>query len=352
MTTEDEGLDIKRYDRQIRLWGMETQRALPKVRVLLLHANGLSNEIAKNLVLAGIGHISILDEGGVAAEDRGGVFSADPEQAGISRARGLVMQLRSMNPSTDLVAEPRALSELDRGFFASFHFIVGTHGAEAVRAFGLIYDRLSTDDGGEAPPAKRARGAEGGTESGAARPKMMAVGTLGMAGYSLFDLGDYAYTEKVQQARGEDATEDAPAAEEVKRRALYPDIRSAMAVEWAALGKRVPRAYYGLQLLVEAEEGEGAAGMVARWQAKLDSAGGQGPDVKQRLAGVIDEEYVKQLGKLSTIELSPICAVVGGIVAGEVIKVISGSEAPLNNALFFDGKTGEGLVLRIGQTPS
>ena len=28
-------------------------------------------------------------------------------------------------------------------------------------------------------------------------------------------------------------------------------------------------------------------------------------------------------------------AVVGGIVAGEVIKVISGSEAPLNNALFF-----------------
>ena len=53
------GLDMKRYDRQIRLWGVETQAGLNGARVLMLHATGLCNEIAKNLVLAGVGHVTV-----------------------------------------------------------------------------------------------------------------------------------------------------------------------------------------------------------------------------------------------------------------------------------------------------
>ena len=37
------------------------------------------------------------------------------------------------------------------------------------------------------------------------------------------------------------------------------------------------------------------------------------------------------------------CAIVGGVVASEVIKVISGKGAPINNAFFFDAlQTSEG----------
>ncbi len=31
-----------------------------------------------------------------------------------------------------------------------------------------------------------------------------------------------------------------------------------------------------------------------------------------------------------------------------MIKIISGKERPLNNAFFFDGKSGDGLVQRLG----
>ena len=44
------------------------------------------------------------------------------------------------------------------------------------------------------------------------------------------------------------------------------------------------------------------------------------------------------------------CAVVGGIVAADVIKIISGKEPPINNAFFYDGATGEGVVQRLGPT--
>ena len=59
--------DVKRYDRQIRLWGLETQRGLLGTRILLLEFTGTCNEILKNLVLAGVGHICIQDAADVAA---------------------------------------------------------------------------------------------------------------------------------------------------------------------------------------------------------------------------------------------------------------------------------------------
>ena len=38
----------------------------------------------------------------------------------------------------------------------------------------------------------------------------------------------------------------------------------------------------------------------------------------------------------------------GGVVASEVIKVISGKERPINNAFFYDGALSDGLVQRLG----
>ena len=36
------------------------------------------------------------------------------------------------------------------------------------------------------------------------------------------------------------------------------------------------------------------------------------------------------------------------MIAAEVLKVISGKERPINNCLFFDGDTSDGMVLRLG----
>ena len=48
------------YDRQIRLWGAEAQEKMSSAKVLYINTTGISSEILKNLVLAGV-HASIAD---------------------------------------------------------------------------------------------------------------------------------------------------------------------------------------------------------------------------------------------------------------------------------------------------
>ncbi|KAF6776925.1 hypothetical protein AHF37_03782 [Paragonimus kellicotti] len=57
------------YDRQIRLWGLEAQNRLKRSRILLQGMTPLSAEIAKNLVLAGIASMTIVDDRVATAED-------------------------------------------------------------------------------------------------------------------------------------------------------------------------------------------------------------------------------------------------------------------------------------------
>jgi ubiquitin-like 1-activating enzyme E1 A len=47
-------------------------------------------------------------------------------------------------------------------------------------------------------------------------------------------------------------------------------------------------------------------------------------------------------------ELSPVCALVGGIVAQEIIKLVSGNDAPLQNIFLYNGLDGDGIVEFLG----
>ena len=46
-------LDLKQYDRQIRLWGLAAQQRMSESRILVFGLRGLPAEICKNLALAG-----------------------------------------------------------------------------------------------------------------------------------------------------------------------------------------------------------------------------------------------------------------------------------------------------------
>ncbi|KAK4469489.1 hypothetical protein MN116_007036 [Schistosoma mekongi] len=66
LITEEEA---ELYDRQIRLWGIESQNRLKQSKILLLGMNALAAEIAKNIVLAGISSLTIIDDQQVTIED-------------------------------------------------------------------------------------------------------------------------------------------------------------------------------------------------------------------------------------------------------------------------------------------
>jgi ubiquitin-like 1-activating enzyme E1 A len=57
------------YDRQIRLWGLDAQKRLRASRVLVAGIKGLGCEVAKNLVLAGVKSLKVIDHENLTEED-------------------------------------------------------------------------------------------------------------------------------------------------------------------------------------------------------------------------------------------------------------------------------------------
>ena len=54
-----------------------------------------------------------------------------------------------------------------------------------------------------------------------------------------------------------------------------------------------------------------------------------------------DPTALRQLATVATREIAPVCAVMGGVVGNEVIKAISGKGEPANNTILLDGRSGK-----------
>lgn len=84
-TTTMSGLsaeEMAQYDRQIRLWGAEAQQRIRSANILLISLRALGTEIAKNLTLAGVQSLTIIDDDTVVEEDLGAQFFVREEDIG------------------------------------------------------------------------------------------------------------------------------------------------------------------------------------------------------------------------------------------------------------------------------
>lgn len=84
-TTTAPGLsaeEIALYDRQIRLWGAQAQERIRSANILLVSLRALGTEIAKNLTLAGIKSLTIIDDEPVTEEDLGAQYFVRVEDVG------------------------------------------------------------------------------------------------------------------------------------------------------------------------------------------------------------------------------------------------------------------------------
>ena len=85
ITTTASGLsadEIALYDRQLRLWGAEAQKRIRSANILLVSLRALGTEIAKNLTLAGINSLTIIDDEPVSEEDLGSQYFVREEDIG------------------------------------------------------------------------------------------------------------------------------------------------------------------------------------------------------------------------------------------------------------------------------
>lgn len=82
--------EIALYDRQIRLWGAQAQERIRSAHILLISLRALGTEIAKNLTLAGINSLTIIDDDVVTEEDLGTQYFVREDDVGKSVSSDLL----------------------------------------------------------------------------------------------------------------------------------------------------------------------------------------------------------------------------------------------------------------------
>jgi amyloid beta precursor protein binding protein 1 len=121
--------DIKRYDRQLRLWGEDGQDKLEKSNICLLNASSTGTETLKNLVLPGIGSFTIVDGNLINESDFNNFFISE-DYLGKSRAvitKELLNELNDRVKGNAIHKDPIELIENEPNFFKKFNIIIANN---------------------------------------------------------------------------------------------------------------------------------------------------------------------------------------------------------------------------------
>lgn len=123
-----------KYDRQLRIWGEQGQAALEKASICLLHCGPTGSEALKNLVLGGIGSITVVDGSKVETYDLGNNFMLDDGSLGQSKAKCACSFLQELNDAVKakfVEESPETLIETNPSFFAQFTLVIATQLSES-----------------------------------------------------------------------------------------------------------------------------------------------------------------------------------------------------------------------------
>ncbi|KAK3184372.1 hypothetical protein Dsin_031658 [Dipteronia sinensis] len=118
-----------KYDRQLRIWGEQGQAALEKASICLLNCGPTGSETLKNLVLGGIGSITVIDGSKVVLGDLGNNFMLDESCVGESKAKSVCAFLQELNDAVKakfIEEYPEALIKTNPSFFSQFTLVVAT----------------------------------------------------------------------------------------------------------------------------------------------------------------------------------------------------------------------------------
>ncbi|KAF5195388.1 Nedd8-activating enzyme e1 regulatory subunit axr1 [Thalictrum thalictroides] len=118
-----------KYDRQLRIWGEQGQAALEQACICLLGCGPTGSETLKNLVLGGVGSITIVDGSKVVEDDLGNNFMLDESSVGKSKAKSVCFFLQELNDAVKakfVEESPEALIERHPSFFSQFTLVIAT----------------------------------------------------------------------------------------------------------------------------------------------------------------------------------------------------------------------------------
>ncbi|KAL7626748.1 E1 ubiquitin-activating protein aos1 [Parahypoxylon ruwenzoriense] len=330
--------DIALYDRQLRLWGMEAQQKIQSASIVIITMKALANEIAKNLVLAGIGSLTVVDDQVVTEADLGAQFFLSEENIGQNRAEAAVTQIQKLNPRVKVTADSGSIMNKGASFFGNFDIVIATDLSPTLLAFINTATRLH-------------------------HRQFYAAGTHGFYGYIFCDLIEHDYvlqrdkpnvptavgpeTRTRSVVKVEFQKEGGKTIEKVQKRELYStwDLASDTSMlppEYLKSKRRLRAVTPALSCL---------RALWAFQQAHDDRY----PDHnKQDLefftrsathnhallslpAETLRSEFLRSFLQNIGSEIAPVTAALGGQLAQDVINVRGQRQQPLQNMVIFDG---------------
>jgi ubiquitin-like 1-activating enzyme E1 A len=331
--------EIALYDRQIRLWGVQAQEKIRNANILLISMRALANEIAKNLVLAGIKSLTVIDHETVTENDLGAQFFVSESDVGSNRAEAAAPQIRRLNPRVKVVVDTDDIKKKGPTYFAAYDVVIATD---------LQPDVLNVIN----------------TATRVNKKPFYAAGVQGFYGFIFADLIQHDYV--IEREKGNRETllqpetrtrtvidaktkkEGGKLIEMVTKREVYST--------WflASDGASLPAEYLKSRRRLKAVTPVLSC-FRALWEF-LQLNGGRFPatnhaaDIaafttlateKHRALGLPAEtlsakvlrNFLQNLGS----EIAPVTAVLGGQLAQDVINVLGQKQQPIQNLVLFDG---------------
>ena len=138
----------------------------------------------------------------------------------------------------------------------------------------------------------------------------------------------------------------------VKKSMDFVELEKALNVDWSqdTYAKRIRRmdpAYFILQILLEFQSREGCSPRAEMRSEDMKLLTSLKDSIVSKF-GLPDKKIPDEILPMLFAELSPVAAIVGGVLGQEVIKVISNKDSPHNNFFLYNPLESCGVVETIG----
>ncbi|KIK69661.1 hypothetical protein GYMLUDRAFT_34053, partial [Collybiopsis luxurians FD-317 M1] len=296
--------------------------------ILVVKLRGTATETIKNIVLAGIGKLVIVDGDDVAEEDLGAGFFFRDDDVGKKRVDAAKARIESLNPLVTIETVP-SFDALDNQNFEST-----INGVDLVCVTDWDRDDLIRMN----DICRRSR-----------KP-FYSGGTYGLLGYIFCDLLEHDYISPDRSAPKD-------AQKSVKVRASYPSLEDALRHRWSALSKRQtkelnPAPVFSIISLWQFQSTQNrlpSAQDTDQLQSIADSLV-SAADVNKQVLTKVPRSLIESVSMTAAHEFSPVCAIVGGMLAQDILKTLAARESPIANFFTFDGNTGGATVCKMSMS--
>ncbi|KNE57179.1 hypothetical protein AMAG_02924 [Allomyces macrogynus ATCC 38327] len=328
------------YDRQIRLWGHAAQARMRSARVAVLggSSRGLAAEAVKAMALAGVGKLVIVDPANVTPTASAANFFVAKE-GGERAAEVVAAGARVLNPLVNVEARTdvdvtRVATEAER---------------EQVRAVLASVDVAVLCDV-PVPVAITIN-----TMARQLGVKTLFAAVWGFNAVLMADLLEHTFLHESSESSAD--KDGDPIVTRHRITLAFPPLTEALAYSLATklpprqLKKSVtPTLLSFLAVIAYMREHDGRHPDLAKETDRDAVRAATAAQAKQHGVAVpeVDATALERLFRGSTLELAPVCAVAGNLLAQEVLKTVQGKQRPLSNLMIYTTAGGAGNVWNLG----